>query len=79
LVHDSPFRHSLEPKEQHPNISNFRTIDKQKNINKNHFPVGNKTFTESAGPLQFKNIINNFIKPQFLSKKSNIFEEMHEE
>ncbi len=29
----------------------------------------------SAGPLQFKNIIKNIIKPKFLAKKSNIYEE----
>jgi len=36
--------------------------------------VTNKNITESAGPLQFKKIVNLFIKPQFQAKKSNIYE-----
>jgi hypothetical protein len=34
-----------------------------------------KNFTESAGPLQFKSFVNRVIKPQFMSKKSNIYED----
>ena len=33
------------------------------------------TFTGSAGPLQFKNFVNQHIKPKFLAKKSNIYED----
>lgn len=35
----------------------------------------NKNVTESAGPLQFKSFVNKIIKPQFLAKKSNIYED----
>ena len=37
--------------------------------------VANKHVTQSAGPLQFKNFVNKYIKPQFLAKKSNIYED----
>lgn len=37
--------------------------------------VCNKNVTESAGPLQFKSFVNKIIKPQFLAKKSNIYED----
>ena len=37
--------------------------------------VTNKSVTVSAGPKQFKNFVVNFIKPQFLAKKSNIYED----
>jgi hypothetical protein len=40
--------------------------------------VQNKKIHESAGPLQFKNFVNNIIKPQFLAKKSNIYEDPNE-
>ena len=39
----------------------------------------NKNVTESAGPLQFKSFVNKTIKPQFLAKKSNIYEDPGED
>lgn len=39
----------------------------------------NKSYTESAGPLQFKSFVNRFIKPEFLAKKSNIYEDPQED
>lgn len=39
----------------------------------------NKNVTESAGPLQFKSFVNKIIKPQFLAKKSNIYEDPGED
>jgi len=35
----------------------------------------NKSVTASAGPKQFKNFVVNFVKPQFMAKKSNIYED----
>jgi hypothetical protein len=37
-----------------------------------------KKVTESAGPRQFQNFILQHIKPQFLAKKSNIYEDPDE-
>ncbi len=58
---------------------NFRNIDQPSYSPTNQIKVTNKNVTESAGPLQFKTIINKVIKPQFLSKKSNIYEDPFED
>jgi hypothetical protein len=44
---------------------------KRERKSSNH--VANKSITSSAGPMQFKNFLVKFIKPQFLAKKSNIY------
>jgi hypothetical protein len=38
-----------------------------------------KNVTESAGPLQFKSFVNKIIKPQFMAKRSNIYEDPGED
>lgn len=77
-VENIPFRHSLEPNDDHPHL-NLRKIDKPSQSKSNKIKVTTKNVTESAGPLQFKNIINKLIKPQFAAKKSNIYEDPHED
>jgi hypothetical protein len=78
-LQSSPFRHSLEPKEEHPLLVNFRKIDKPSNSRSNQVKVAHKNVTESAGPLQFKSIISKLLKPEFAAKKSNIDEDPFED
>ena len=78
IIVNSQFRSSLTPKRETSewNYNHTKEVHEKPCEKKsgNQVAVATKGVTESAGPLQFKNFVQ-FIKPQFLAKKSNIYED----
>lgn len=73
-----PFRMSLKnPKRDNSerNYSHNKVEDQSHSKMTSNQVVATKRVTESAGPLQFKNFVLQHIKPQFLAKRSNIYED----